>query len=75
MKIQVKLMGVLKDRAPDGGSLEVGYGATIADVLSTLEIAAETIQAVTVNGSIEHDKGRSLSGGDELVILAPVGGG
>jgi len=28
-----------------------------------------------VNGSIEHDKGRSLSGGDELVILAPVGGG
>ena len=75
MRIQIKLMGMLKDRSPEGDVLELDDDASVDDVMSKLGIATETIQAVTVNGSIERDKSRSLTDGDELVILPPVGGG
>ena len=75
MKVRIKLMGMLKDRAPAGDGLELEDGATISDALMKLAVASETIQAVTLNGSLERDKGRALVDGDELVILPPVGGG
>ena len=75
MKVQIKLMGMLKDRTPGGGELELPPAATIDDVLTALEIDSETIQAFSVNGSIERDKARALSDGDELTVLPPVGGG
>lgn len=75
MEIQLKLMGVLKDRTPDDGKLEVADGATILDVLAALEIQPDSVQTFTVNGQLERDRSRELAGGDELSILPPVGGG
>lgn len=75
MRVQIKLMGMLKDREPEGGEMELADAASISDVLMSLGIESRTIQAVSVNGSIERDKGRALKDGDELTILPPVGGG
>ena len=75
MKISVKLMGMLKDRTPEGGELELPDPSTIGDVLKLLEIESEAIQAFSVNGSIDRNRDRELAHGDELTVLPPVGGG
>ena len=75
MKVQIKLMGMLKDKSPPNGQLELADGSTIADALATLDIAPEKVQVITVNGSVERDRSRDLSEGDELSMLPPVGGG
>ena len=75
MQVSVKLMGVLKDKMPASGSLELTEGATIDDALRALEIPAENVQVFTVNGSLERDRGRALSQDDELSVIPPVGGG
>ncbi len=74
MKIQLKLMGMLKDRAPEG-ELELGEAATIEDVLDKLGIPAVSVQAFSINGAIERNRQRGLAEGDELTLLPPVGGG
>ena len=75
MNIRIKLMGMLKDKAPTNGLLQVADGKTIREVLADLEIADTSVQAVTVNGSIQRDHTRVLAEGDELMVLPPVGGG
>ena len=75
MKIKIKLMGMLKDQTPDGGELELETNATIADVLAALTIDPDSVQAFSINGSIQRDQGTELSEGDELIVLPPVGGG
>jgi len=75
MQISVKLMGVLQKKTPEGGSLELSEGATIADVLTQLEISPTSVQVLTVNGSIERNRDRVLQAGDALSVLPPVGGG
>ena len=75
MEITLKLMGVLKDKTSDEGKLKIADGATILDVLTALDIPSEGVQTFTVNGQLERDRNRSLSDGDDLAILPPVGGG
>lgn len=75
MKLKIKLMGMLKVHTPDNGELELAANSTIDDVLEALAVDAETIQAFSVNGSIDRDRSRELFDGDELTILPPVGGG
>lgn len=75
MKIQLKLMGMLKDRTPPDGLLELQEAATIGDVLQRLEIASDGVQVFSVNGSIERNQDRELTDGDDLTVLPPVGGG
>lgn len=75
MQIRVKLMGLLKDKTPADGCLELENDATIEEALARLEIPAEKAQAFTVNGSFERDRNRRLSDGDELSVIPPVGGG
>lgn len=75
MRVRLKLMGVLKDRTPSDGALEVADGATIDDVLRALDIAPHARQVLTVNGRFERDRGRRLAPDDELVVIPPVGGG
>ena len=75
MQIRVKLMGMLKARTPAGGELEVADGATIDDVLCTLEIALRTTLVITVNGQFERNRNRELAPNDELTVIPPVGGG
>lgn len=75
MRIRLKLMGLLKAKTPEGGALDVAEGATIEDVLRTLDIAPHAVLALSVNGRLERDRGRSLVAGDELTVIPPVGGG
>jgi len=75
MRIQLKLMGVLKDRTPEDGSLELTAGSSVEDALRALAIELDRIQVFTVNGSLERDRGRVLEDGDELSVIPPVGGG
>ena len=75
MRVKVKLMGMLKDRSPEGDQLDLADDATIADVLAELNIDHQAIQAFSINGSIEREPSTKLSDGDELIVLPPVGGG
>ncbi len=75
MIVRLKLMGVLKAKTPDDGQLELEDGATIEDVLRALEVPVESVQVFTVNGSLERNRGRLLSDGDELSVLPPAVGG
>ena len=73
--IQIKLMGMLKDKGPPGDQLQLSDDATIADSLLAMEIPVESVHVFTVNGTLERDKTRVLADGDELTVLPPVGGG
>ena len=75
MRIRLKLMGLLKDKTPPGDALEFAAGATIEDVLKSLEIPSDSVQVFSVNGQIEKEKSRALEDDDELTVLPPVGGG
>jgi sulfur carrier protein ThiS len=75
MRIQLKLMGVLKSKMPEGGELELANGASVEAALRELDIKPESVQMFTVNGSMERDQARTLADGDELSVIAPVGGG
>jgi sulfur carrier protein ThiS len=75
MQIRIKLMGVLKNRTPQGGVLELSEGATIADALAAMELSATPGTVYTVGGNLERDTARVMSAGEELTVLPPVGGG
>lgn len=75
MEIRVKLMGALKAKSPPGDVLDLPDAATINDVLAALDIGAAQVQIVMVNGKPQPDRNRSVEAGDELTVLAPVGGG
>ena len=68
-------MGLLKDRTPPEGRLTLATAATIADALATLQIPRESVQVFSVNGALVHDPSPTLTEGDELTVLPPVGGG
>lgn len=68
-------MGFLKGKTPADGAMQLSEGGTIEDVLQALEIAAESVQVFTVNGNFVRDRKQTLSDGDELMVLPPVGGG
>ena len=75
MQIRLKLMGVIKDKTPADGLLELPDGATIEDALVRLDIPVESVQTFTINGQLERDRNRTLTADDELTVLPPVGGG
>ena len=75
MIVQLKLMGMLKDKSPENGQIQVPDHGTITTVLEALDIPLDSVQVFTLNGALERDKSRVLSADDELTILPPVGGG
>lgn len=75
MEIQLKLMGMLKEKTPEDGKLDLPEGATIATVLERLGVQEGTVKVFTLNGDLVRDPTHPLSEGDELTVLPPVGGG
>ncbi|MER3416249.1 MAG: molybdopterin synthase sulfur carrier subunit [Gemmataceae bacterium] len=82
MRVRVRGMGSLRDRLAKLGSLsgnaldlELPDGATLADLLRHLDIAAGQVHLVMVNGSQERDSCRKLQPDDEVTLFPPVAGG
>ena len=75
MQIRVKLMGVLKAKEPQGNRLDLPDGSTVGEVLKMLDIPDQKVHTFSVNGSFDRDRQRKLESEDELMVLAPVGGG
>jgi sulfur carrier protein ThiS len=75
MEIRLKLMGILKDRAPAGGTIELADQGTIEDALVAIGIPSDSVQVFTVNGTVERDRQHVLQPDDELTVLPPMGGG
>lgn len=75
MQVRVKLMGVFKDKTPEGGVIELSDGATIENALIELDIPIQRVHTVLVNSTMDRNLNRQLNTDDELTVLAPVGGG
>ncbi len=75
MRIQVRLLGVLREQTPSGVELRLPEHATVQDALVRLGIGRGYVQAVAVNGCLERDRSRRLCRDDELTVLPPVSGG
>lgn len=79
MKISVKLFGTLKDSVSgteynDNFLLKMPVGATIADLLSRLEISTNAHLSVVVNGNIKRQDDL-LQEGDTVNIFVAMAGG
>ena len=46
MIVKIKLMGALREKTPESGQLEMTDGATINDILGSLEIAAPQMKTL-----------------------------
>ena len=74
MEIRLKLMGVLKDKTPADGKLELSEGGTIEDALRALGIRVETVQVFTVNGQLERDRRCRLGPGNRVTSASRARG-
>jgi len=80
MRVTVRLFASLRKRLPRGSprgscELDVAGGATIADVLATLDIPAASAKMILVNGHHGEDLSYRLSPGDVLSVFPPLAGG
>jgi molybdopterin converting factor small subunit len=84
MKIHVRLFASLRDRLPSEtrgrGTLELGAGATLQDLLDRLEIEPRLAQIVLVDGQqAPRDRQERLAlvlqNGETISIFPPVAGG
>jgi sulfur carrier protein ThiS len=79
VKVRVKLMASLRGKLPPDAKgvaeVDVPASATVADVLAKLGIPEGQVHAVMVNDELEHNRGRTLTESDALVVLPPVAGG
>ncbi|HXG11226.1 MAG TPA: MoaD/ThiS family protein [Gemmataceae bacterium] len=79
MQIRVKLMGSLRSKLPPEAKgtalLDLEPGAVVAAALEKLGISGGQVHLVMVNGSMEPDRQRPLTDGDELTVFPPVAGG
>ncbi len=79
MKIEVRLFSFLcrllgKEENRYFFSMEIGEGATCADLLTALRIPGNIPKVILVNGIVKDEK-VLLQEGDEVSILPPVEGG
>ena len=79
MKIEVRLFSFLcrlfgKDENRYSFSMEIGEGATCADLLTVLHIPQNLPKVILINGMVKDEK-YLLQEGDEVSILPPVEGG
>ena len=79
MKVEVRLFATLQPYLPPGAhgdsiSLEVPEGATVRDVVESLQIPSE-IDCLTVVNGRDAAPEVVLSPGDELAMFPPLSGG
>lgn len=79
MQVNVKLFASLQRYKPDvfAGevfAVELPDGSTLADLVERLEIRANEVKVMFVNGRARAEMYR-LQDGDEVGIFPPVGGG
>ena len=75
MEVHVKLRGVLKSLTPPDAKVEMEEGATVQDLLTTLNVPTERVHLVMVNNEHVRDHNRALAAGDEVLLLPPIAGG
>lgn len=75
IRIRVRARGHLA-RCPqeDAADLALPPGSRVRDVLAALDISWGEVGVIAVNGRL-GDEETVLNDGDELEILAPIGGG
>ena len=77
MKIHLQLYSILREKLPrearGEATLDLRDGATVSDLLQTLDIHRNVV--ISVNDVHEPDKSRVLSDGDDVRIFSSVGGG
>ena len=69
MRLNLTLMGSLRDKMPAGGTFELPADSTLQDLLNQLEIAAYEVQTISINGRFEHDYQHILMDDDMIAIL------
>ncbi len=80
MRIELRLFASLRKKLPPGSprgkcDLELPDNATVAAVLTHMDIPFASAQMVLVNGEHDRDFDRPLRDGDVLSIFPPVAGG
>jgi molybdopterin converting factor small subunit len=75
MQIRLKLMGILRAKAPEGNLLDIPDGASIEDVMQTLDIPTTHVHLAMIDGQHQRDRTTALAENQELMLMPPVGGG
>lgn len=74
MKIQISCFATLSRYAPDSGSLDIENGDTPESVLKKLNIPAEEVKVIFINGQ-SSKRDALLKDNDRLGIFPAIGGG
>lgn len=75
MRIEIKCYATLsRFTPPDADRFEVAEGATVAQIMDRLGLAAEEVKLIFINGA-KSDPGTRLAQGDRLGLFPAVGGG
>lgn len=77
--VEVKLFAMLRRQFPDlkvgeAMSVELPEDPTVAQLVNELGLPEEQVKVVFVNGTVRKED-YGLTGGDEVGIFPPVGGG
>jgi molybdopterin synthase catalytic subunit len=76
MKVTVRLFAGLRERAGEARrELELGDGATVADVWPALDLGEEPAGLVYAVDRSYTERGAALAEGDEVGLIPPVSGG
>jgi len=77
MKVQLELFSILREKLPREARgqtvLELSEGATVADIVTRLDITGNIV--VSVNDIHDPQRSRALNDGDNVKMFSSVGGG
>lgn len=77
MRVAVRLHSVLRDHLPPEargrGTITLGEGSTVADLLAHLDITRAVV--VSINGAHAGDLAQVLRDGDAVEVFTAVAGG
>jgi sulfur carrier protein ThiS len=74
MQVTVELFSYFRKSAFKGGPLNLDAGATVADLLTQLDIKRPEVGVIVINGEAGTAK-RRLQAGDKVTLIPIIGGG